>query len=53
MIGPEGGLSDAELKLATTHGFRAVRLGPRVLRTETAAVTALCALQVLYGDLAQ
>ena len=52
LVGPEGGLSDAELKLAVQHGFTAVRLGPRVLRTETAAVAALAALQALYGDLA-
>jgi len=53
LVGPEGGLSDAELKLATGHGFTAVRLGPRVLRTETAAVAALAALQALHGDLAE
>ena len=53
LVGPEGGLSDAELKLETSHGFTAVRLGPRVLRTETAALAALAALQVLHGDLAE
>lgn len=53
LVGPEGGLSGAELKLATGHGFTAVRLGPRVLRTETAAVAALAALQALQGDLAE
>lgn len=51
LIGPEGGLSDAELMLAEQHGFARVRLGPRVLRTETAAVAALTALQTLWGDL--
>lgn len=52
VIGPEGGFSDAEV-LATTHaGFQAVRLGPRVLRTETAALTAIAALQLQLGDLA-
>lgn len=51
LIGPEGGLSDEEIALAKQHGFAAVRLGPRVLRTETAAVAALAALQTLRGDL--
>lgn len=53
LIGPEGGFSANEIRLASTHGFRPTRLGPRVLRTETAAVAALTALQVLYGDLAE
>jgi len=51
MIGPEGGLSEAEGRRAAAHGFRGVRLGPRVLRTETAAVTALAVLQWQWGDL--
>lgn len=51
LIGPEGGLSEAERELARSQGFQGVRLGPRILRTETAAVTALSALQCLYGDL--
>lgn len=51
LVGPEGGLSDAELELARAAGFRAVRLGPRVLRTETAGVAAIAALQTLWGDL--
>lgn len=51
LIGPEGGLSDWELDQATLHGFTAVRLGPRILRTETAALASLSALQVLWGDL--
>lgn len=53
LIGPEGGLSETEIQAAQTQGFRAMRLGPRVLRTETAAVSALSALQVMWGDLAQ
>lgn len=53
LIGPEGGLSPAELALAATQGYRPVRLGPRILRTETAAIAALAALQTLYGDLAE
>lgn len=50
LVGPEGGLSPAELQQATAAGLRAVRLGPRILRTETAAVAALAALQTLWGD---
>ena len=52
LVGPEGGLNDNEAAAAREHGCRAVSLGPRVLRTETAGVTALAALQVLWGDLA-
>lgn len=51
LIGPEGGLSDAEIRDAVAAGFTPLRLGPRVLRTETAAVVALTALQTLWGDL--
>lgn len=50
MIGPEGGFSPAELKQAKASACHLVQLGPRVLRTETAPVAALAALQVLYGD---
>ena len=53
LIGPEGGLSEAELVAAADEGFREVSLGPRILRTETAGVAALTALQVLAGDLAE
>ncbi len=52
LIGPEGGLSDEEARLAMGSGFRGLRLGPRVLRTETAAAAAIAALQALRGDLA-
>ena len=51
LIGPEGGLDDEELLAARNAGFMPVRLGPRVLRTETAAVVALTVLQALWGDL--
>lgn len=51
LIGPEGGLEDDELGAAQKAGFTPVRLGPRVLRTETAAVVALTVLQALWGDL--
>jgi 16S rRNA (uracil1498-N3)-methyltransferase len=52
LIGPEGGFSEAEYELAEITGFRPVGFGPRVLRTETAALAAIAALQTLYGDLA-
>jgi 16S rRNA (uracil1498-N3)-methyltransferase len=51
-VGPEGGFADSELAQAMREGFVAVRLGPRVLRTETAALAALAALQTAAGDLA-
>lgn len=51
LIGPEGGLEDAEQEAALAAGFTAVRLGPRVLRTETAAVAALTIIQSHFGDL--
>ncbi len=51
VIGPEGGLAPQEFTALDTAGYRAVRLGPRVLRTETAALVALTALQSLGGDL--
>ena len=50
LIGPEGGLSDAEVEQAKGNGFHAARLGPRVLRTETAPVVALAVAQQLWGD---
>jgi 16S rRNA (uracil1498-N3)-methyltransferase len=52
LVGPEGGLSGREQLLAQRHGFQACRLGPRILRTETAPLAALAALQALAGDLA-
>lgn len=51
LIGPEGGLSDEEQADAQAAGFTAVHLGPRVLRTETAAIAALTLLQRQFGDL--
>lgn len=51
LIGPEGGLSAGEIAAARAAGFIGLRLGPRILRTETAAVAALAALQALLGDL--
>jgi len=50
LSGPEGGFSPEEERAAGEAGFQPVRLGPRVLRTETAAVVALAAMQALWGD---
>ena len=50
LIGPEGGLADAEQKYAQGHGFLSYRLGPRIMRTETAGLAALAALQAVAGD---
>jgi 16S rRNA (uracil1498-N3)-methyltransferase len=50
-IGPEGGLDEEEIEAFRLAGFAAMRLGPRVLRTETAAIAALAWLQGRYGDL--
>lgn len=50
LIGPEGGLSEHEVEQAQQAGFQAARLGPRVLRTETAPVVALSVAQQLWGD---
>ncbi len=51
LIGPEGGLTDDEIEQANKADFIDVLLGPRVLRTETAALTAITALQCRFGDL--
>nr|WP_238787368.1 16S rRNA (uracil(1498)-N(3))-methyltransferase [Thiospirillum jenense] len=51
LIGPEGGLTPAERMSAHEAGFQSIRLGPRILRTETAPLAALAALQILWGDL--
>jgi 16S rRNA (uracil1498-N3)-methyltransferase len=50
LIGPEGGFSDKECDDADVSGFAAVSLGPRILRTETAALAALAVAQSLWGD---
>ena len=50
LIGPEGGLSETEVAQAQRAGYHAARLGPRVLRTETAPVVALSVAQQLWGD---
>ena len=51
LVGPEGGLSDDEITLAESNGYNAVKLGPRVLRTETAPLAAISILQSLWGDM--
>ena len=51
LVGPEGGFSDREYADADVAGFEPASLGPRILRTETAAVAALAILQSLWGDL--
>jgi 16S rRNA (uracil1498-N3)-methyltransferase len=50
LIGPEGGWSETELAAARAVGCKPVRLGPRVLRTETAGLAALAAMMALWGD---
>ena len=51
LVGPEGGLAPREVERAVAAGFAGLRLGPRVLRTETAALVALGVLQARWGDL--
>lgn len=51
VIGPEGGLSDQDIAMLKHAKFLGLKLGPRILRTETAGIAALAALQALYGDL--
>jgi len=52
LVGPEGGFSPQELERASVAGFVPASIGPRVLRTETAAIAVLTAVQLLWGDLA-
>jgi len=51
LIGPEGGLSDKEIRQAQQQEFVGLKMGPRILRTETAAISSISALQTLWGDL--
>ncbi len=51
LVGPEGGFSTAEAEQAQAAGFQTLRLGPRILRTETAGLAILSILQYVYGDL--
>jgi 16S rRNA (uracil1498-N3)-methyltransferase len=50
-VGPEGGLGEHDLAILAQAQFRGLRLGPRILRTETAGIAALAALQAIHGDL--
>lgn len=50
LIGAEGGFTDTERDLALQHGYTPIRMGKRVMRTETAAIAGLAALQMLWGD---
>jgi len=52
LVGPEGGFNEAELAAAKAHGWAPLQLGPRVLRTETAGLAAIAAVQTRWGDLA-
>lgn len=51
LVGPEGGFTQEECLAAQSVGYRAISLGPRILRTETAGLAALAAIQALWGDL--
>ncbi|MCH9769513.1 MAG: 16S rRNA (uracil(1498)-N(3))-methyltransferase [Gammaproteobacteria bacterium] len=51
LVGPEGGFSDAEIQAAITASFQAIKFGPRILRTESAAMVAMSLLQYRWGDL--
>ncbi len=51
VIGPEGGMSNEEVKAMEASGCRAVTLGPRILRTETAAITSIAMLMCLFGEM--
>lgn len=53
VLGPEGGLTEQEIATAESQGFSALSLGPRILRAETAAVTAAALLQYCFGDMRQ
>ena len=52
LIGPEGGFTDEEVKLANDNGYTSISLGPRILRTETAGPACIAIAQSLWGDLA-
>jgi len=51
LIGPEGDFTKKELELAIKKGFLSVKIGPRILRTETAPISILSILQYKYGDI--
>jgi 16S rRNA (uracil1498-N3)-methyltransferase len=51
LVGPESGFEEGELQAARAAGFQPIRLGPRILRTETAGLAALAAIMALWGDI--
>lgn len=51
LVGPEGGFDELEINMAQQHQFISLQLGPRILRTETAALVAITTMQCLWGDL--
>jgi len=51
LVGSEGGFSQREYELAQKYGYQGLKLGPRILRTETAALAAISACQTLWGDI--
>ena len=51
VVGPEGGLGERDIAALNAAAFHGLRLGPRILRTETAGLAALAALQALHGDI--
>ncbi|MBI3783970.1 MAG: 16S rRNA (uracil(1498)-N(3))-methyltransferase [Deltaproteobacteria bacterium] len=53
LVGPEGGFTTDEVDAATSKGFKVCRIGQRILRTETAAITSVAIAQFLWGDLCQ
>lgn len=50
LVGAEGGLSKKEIETASTNGFQSIILGPRILRTETAALAAIASMHSIWGD---
>ena len=52
VVGPEGGLGERDISALKVAGFEGLRLGPRILRTETAGIAAIAALQACVGDFA-
>src|SRR5690606_1346222 len=50
LVGCEGGLTEGEIEMAFNTGFSPIRMGARILRTETAPLAALSAMQALWGD---
>lgn len=51
LVGPEGGFTNSEIQYSIAQGYKAILLGPRILRSETAGLAAVTLLQYLYGDL--